>query len=406
MSVSGRRLNLGVAQQFADHGKSLASSHCGGGKGVAQVMDTHVLQSGPRSHTLPEWLEVAEPLSFQCASDDPWVVRDPFGGFEQINRWLAEMDHFGTRLGIGQAEDFLGQVNVLPLQGHDLIQAAACEDQQSCRQDRGGQFNAFAFHLPQHLANATKLCRAEETFPFFFGVFPNVLARVRAVRTEPPHFSEAEHLGNNLQAAIGLVGDVPQVVMELGDVGPGDVGDRQPTEGRENEALQVAAVLLGRACLHPDRDVLLVEAVRQLLDRDDLPSSVTFGGRVLPVLCSGNDGDGAGSGLLAGEDGAGAKAHPARSSSGAKLDDIALAAAGKNSKPEAGDVVIPDEIFGRPDLGGVDNAFGKFRHGRPAFKSITLLTEIASGRPWKHCGSKRANTVARAFEKQCAGRPA
>jgi hypothetical protein len=39
---------------------------------------------------------------------------------------------------------------------------------------------------------------------------------------------------------------------------------------------------------------------------------------------------------------------------------------------------------------------------RSAFKSIKLLPEIASGRPWKHCGSKRANTVARAFEKQCA----
>jgi len=33
---------------------------------------------------------------------------------------------------------------------------------------------------------------------------------------------------------------------------------------------------------------------------------------------------------------------------------------------------------------------------------ITLLPDIASGHPWKHYGSKRANTEARAFEKQCA----
>ena len=190
--------------------------------------------------------------------------------------------------------------------------------------------------------------------------------------------------------------------MELGHVGPGDIRDSQAAEGREDEALQIAAVFFRRAGLHPERDVFPVEAFRQFLDRDGLAPGIPFGGRVLAILGCGDDGNGPGASLLAGEDCAGSKAHPARSASGAVLDDVALAAAGQNPEPEARNVVIPDEIFGRPDIGGVYNAFGKFRHGRLAFKMITLLPDIASGHPWKHYGSKRANTVARAFENQCA----
>ena len=177
--------------------------------------------------------------------------------------------------------------------------------------------------------------------------------------------------------------------------------DRQSTEGREDETLQVATVLLCGACLHADRDVFLVEAVSEFLDRDGLPPGVTFGGRVLAVLGCCNDGDRLVPDLLTGQDSAGSEADAPGPASGSILHDVALATAGQDAEPEAGDVVVPDEILGRPNLGGVDKAFGKFRHGRSAFKSITLLPEIASGRPWKHYGSKRANTVARVFEKQC-----
>jgi len=35
---------------------------------------------------------------------------------------------------------------------------------------------------------------------------------------------------------------------------------------------------------------------------------------------------------------------------------------------------------------------------------INLLPDIVPGRPWKHCGSKRAKTAARACEIQSARR--
>jgi hypothetical protein len=64
--------------------------------------------------------------------------------------------------------------------------------------------------------------------------------------------------------------DVPQVVVELGDIGAGDIDHSQASEGREDEALQVPAILLRRAFLDTDRNVLLVEPVGELGDGDCL----------------------------------------------------------------------------------------------------------------------------------------
>ena len=108
-----------------------------------------------------------------------------------------------------------------------------------------------------------------------------------------------------------------------------------------------------------------------------------FGGRVFAIANCGNDGDWPVPCLLAGQDGAGTKAHPAGPAPCAIMDNVALAAAWQDPKPEAWNIVVPGEIFSRSYFGGVNNALGKFGHGRSAFKSIALLPEIASGQSWK-----------------------
>lgn len=125
-------------------------------------------------------------------------------------------------LGVWEPQDAVRGVHVLPLESHDLVQAAAREDQQAHRQDRGGQLDALALHLPQNLAHTAQFGGAEEALALLLGVLLDVLARVRAVRAQAPHLGEAEHLGDDLQAPVGLVGDVTKVVVELGDVGAGD----------------------------------------------------------------------------------------------------------------------------------------------------------------------------------------
>ena len=113
-------------------------------------------------------------------------------------------------------------------------------------------------------------------------------------------------------------------------------------------ALQHPPVALGGALLEAEGDVLPFEPLGEFLDRDGLPVGIALGGGILTVLGRGNDGDRPAARLLAGEDGAGPEADAARPSAGAILNNISLTAAGQDTQAEAGEVLVPDEIFALP----------------------------------------------------------
>ena len=138
----------------------------------------------------------------------PRVAVDAMGVPQQVHDRLANVDDLRTCLGIRQAQGTDIEIDVGPFQGHDLVQAASGQDQQTRGEDGRGQFDPFGLHFAQHLANPAQFCRAEETFAFLLGVFPDVLARVGPVRTQSPHLGQAEHLRDHLEAAVGLIGDV------------------------------------------------------------------------------------------------------------------------------------------------------------------------------------------------------
>ena len=191
--------------------------------------------------------------------------------------------------------------------------------------------------------------------------------------------------------------------MDLGDVGPRHLGHAMAAERRNDHALQHAPVALGRARFQPERDVLPVEAVGELLDRDGFPVGIAPGGRILTILGRGDDGDRPAARLLAGEHGAGPEADAARSSTGAVLHDISLAAARQHTQPEAGEFVVPDEMLSLFILCGIDDALGQFRHVLRSRSDAQSASRFDRARPWKHHGSKRANTAARTCENQRAG---
>jgi hypothetical protein len=199
---------------------------------------------------------------------------------------------------------------------------------------------------------------------------------------------------------------VPEVVVELGDVRAGDLGDAEPAEGREDEASQVAPVLIGRAGLDADGDVLPVEPLGELLDRDGAAAGVALGSGILARPCGGDNGNRTVAGLLTREDGARPQADPPRSPAGPVLDDVALAATGQDAESQPVDVVVPDEVLGPSDLGGVDQAFGQFRHrraapsnkwpcfqnSRPAARGSTM--EARGGEPRREPAKSRVPSVA------------
>jgi hypothetical protein len=283
-------------------------------------------------------------------------------------------------LGVRQAQGRAVEIDVGPLQGHDLVQAAASQDQKACGKDCRGQFYAFRLHLAQHLANPTQFSRAQEPFAFLLGVFPDVLARVGPVRTQAPHLGQAEHLRDHLEAAVGLIGDVAQVMVELGDIRPRDPCHRQLSDGGQDEALQVPAILFAGAGLHANGDVFPVKPLRHFLDRDGLSPGVPLGGRIRAVARRSDDGDGPSARLLAGQHRVWPEANPPRPASGAVLDHIAFAATREHAKAEAGNVAVPDKVFSGLDVCGVDDALGELGHGNSAFQ-VCWLPLCATRRP-------------------------
>ena len=57
VGITGRRLNLRVAEQFADHRQALSGGNGSRGERVPQIVDADVLQPGAGADTLPERLQ-------------------------------------------------------------------------------------------------------------------------------------------------------------------------------------------------------------------------------------------------------------------------------------------------------------------------------------------------------------
>ena len=58
--VAGGGLDLGVAEQLADHGQAFADRQPAAGEAVAQVVEAHVVEPGPRPDAPPRVLQVGE----------------------------------------------------------------------------------------------------------------------------------------------------------------------------------------------------------------------------------------------------------------------------------------------------------------------------------------------------------
>lgn len=56
VSTPRRCLDLGVAKQLADHRQSLSGGHGDRRESVPQVVDANILEAGPGTDPLPEWL--------------------------------------------------------------------------------------------------------------------------------------------------------------------------------------------------------------------------------------------------------------------------------------------------------------------------------------------------------------
>ena len=77
--------------------------------------------------------------------------------------------------------------------------------------------------------------------------------------------------------------------MELGDVGARHLGHAVIAEPRNDEPLQHPLVALGGAGLEAEIDVLPLEPLGELLDRDGSPVGIAPGGWIIAILGRGDD---------------------------------------------------------------------------------------------------------------------
>lgn len=99
----------------------------------------------------------------------------------------------------------------------------------------------------------------------------------------------------------GLVGNMPQVMVQLRDVGPRDLGYTMTSQRRQDRQLQEAAISFCGALLDPQRHMFVVEAVGEFLDGGGPPVGVPSGRRVIATPGGGNDRDRPGTRLLTGQ---------------------------------------------------------------------------------------------------------
>ena len=93
MGVAGGRLDLRVSQQFSYHGQALAERQRAGSERMAEVVNSHPVESGAGSDTPPGVLQVGEVQARLAARDHPRIVliagqggQQPYSGGRKRDR--------------------------------------------------------------------------------------------------------------------------------------------------------------------------------------------------------------------------------------------------------------------------------------------------------------------------------
>jgi hypothetical protein len=170
----------------------------------------------------------------------------------------------------------------------------------------------------------------------------------------------------------------------------------------KDKAFQHAPVAFRGARLKSDIDMLLLEALGEFGDGDGLPLCVALSGGIISVLSGCDNCDGAVSRLLASEHATWSEIETPRAAACAVLHHVTFSAAREYAEPEAGQVLIPNEIVPVPNLGGFNKALRQLGHFDKDSRNRFLFTIAPRSR--KHTRSKRARVAANVRENQRCSR--
>jgi len=216
----------------------------------------------------------------------------------------------------------------------------------------------------------------------------------RTVWTDSPQFRQIEHLGQKLEATVGLSRGEAEVMVEAGDVGPGDHANQQTSDPGIDRSLQGIAITNHSAGLAGMFGVLGDRPRAARFHRWVLPRLVASGGRILAVLDGGQHFDGFSPGFFGGQDAVPSQSHPSGLPVDAVLDEIGPLAAGQNADAEARQVAIEEDVVFVAGFSGLDDPFGSFGHGAGALAGDgsddpAAIRRHSHGLTWTHAGESR-----------------
>ena len=339
MGVAGGALQVRVPQQLADHGEALACRERPAGEAVAQVVDAHVVEPGPRPHPVPRAGDGGEVRARRLADDDPGVVRHPRDLRQHRVGRGRQRHHARAGLAVAQAKLARGAVHVVPAQRQDLIEPAPGQQQQAQRGDGVGRCRARRLRLRQRGAEAAVLVAAEEALALALPVAADRAARVAPLLDQAPGGGEGEHLGQHHERPVGRARGGAQPVVERRHVGALDRAERQRAQRRQDVVVERAAIDAGRVRVAVDRHVGAQVARGELGDGG--LGAAAQGVCVLAPLDAVDDPGGPLARLLGAERAVGAEGDAARRTVGPALHHIDLAARGIDAHAEAGEVAVP-----------------------------------------------------------------
>ena len=248
MGVAGGALDVGVAQQLADHAQALAGGESTRGIGVSEVVDAHVVETGVGTQAVPVGGDGGEVGAGFLADDDPWVVRHTGDPCQHRLCRGRKRDHARARLAVAQAKLAGGAVDIVPAQGQDLIEAAAGEHEEAQRRDGVGRDRALyaGLHLGLRLrerhTEPAVLVSGEEAFALLLLIFAHAPAGVGAVRHQAPGAGQGEHLGEDGERAVCSPWGLAQAVVERRHMRCLDHGKRHHAQRRQDVVLERAPV--------------------------------------------------------------------------------------------------------------------------------------------------------------------
>ena len=119
MCVSRRGLDLRVAEELSDH-RQVMPKRRQRRKGVAQIVDADVLYRAG-ADALPEGLQITQWLAGQGAGDHPRIAVDGLAFCSSSTTGRPTCTTFARSRKFRQAQARLLEIDVGPLQGHDLV---------------------------------------------------------------------------------------------------------------------------------------------------------------------------------------------------------------------------------------------------------------------------------------------